>query len=491
MRTARGIAGATRRRFLSMVGAAPFAAKSTIDAEIGKAGIDQAFETSRVEIALPTLHPDQVAAYNVEGRFLALRCGRRWGKTLFDQTIAVNCALGIGMPGGRGGLVGWFAPENRKLSEAYNEMKLALAPATESSNKTDGFIKLLTGGRIDFWSLDDVHAGRSRKYDGVIIDEAAFARPVLMETWERAIKPTLFDRGGWAVVSSNTNGIDPDNFFWRICNEPKHGFMEYHAPTRNNPHLPERDPADSDEAHQAKRDAELRKLIAENPPLVYSQEYEAEFVDWSGVSFFTADSLLRDGKPLEMPTHCDGVFAVIDSATKTGKDHDGTAVLYVSYDGLGSNRRVTLLDWDIRQIEGALLIHWLPEVKARLEELSRLCRARAGARPVFIEDKASGMILLQQAARAGLAAVPINSKLTSVGKDERAISVSGHVYRGKVKFAAPAWDKVSVFKGSSRNHLRMQITGFRIGSKDAGRQDDLLDAFCYSVALALGNSEGL
>jgi hypothetical protein len=44
MRTARVIVGATRRRFLSIVGAAPIAAKTAIDAEIGKAaglgGID-------------------------------------------------------------------------------------------------------------------------------------------------------------------------------------------------------------------------------------------------------------------------------------------------------------------------------------------------------------------------------------------------------------------------------------------------------------------
>jgi hypothetical protein len=35
-----------------------------------------------------------------------------------------------------------------------------------------------------------------------------------------------------------------------------------------------------------------------------------------------------------------------------------------------------------------------------------------------------------------------------------------------------------------------QIEGFRVGDKNGDREDDLLDTFCYGVAIALGNSEG-
>ena len=43
----------------------------------------------------------------------------------------------------------------------------------------------------------------------------------------------------------------------------------------------------------------------------------------------------------------------------------------------------------------------------------------------MIEDKNSGTILLQQALRRGMPAQAIDSKLTAVGKDERALNVSG------------------------------------------------------------------
>jgi hypothetical protein len=106
------------------------------------------------------------------------------------------------------------------------------------------------------------------------------------------------------------------------------------------------------------------------------------------------------------------------------------------------------------------------------------------------EDKNSGTILLQQARRREMRAYPIESKLTAMGKDERAISVSGYVHRGLVKYTEHAFNKTFVYKRHARNHLLDQIESFRVGDKNSDREDDLLDSFCYGVAIALGNSEG-
>jgi hypothetical protein len=151
---------------------------------------------------------------------------------------------------------------------------------------------------------------------------------------------------------------------------------------------------------------------------------------------------------------------------------------------------LTILDWDIVQIEGAFLETWLPSVFQQLEELARLCRARYGTAGAWIEDKNSGTILLQQALNRGLRVHDIESKLTALGKDERAISVSGYVHRGDVKYSEHAFNKTVVYKQKSLNHLVDQIERFRIGDKDQRREDDLLDTFCYGIALALGNREG-
>lgn len=434
---------------------------------------------SEIVVRLPTFHPGQVAAFKTvdqntgkRARFLALRCGRRWGKTDFGKVLACDAST-------KGRKVGWFAPDYKIQTEAYHDIVDTLLPVIGTKNRMDGRISTVTGGRIDFWTLENERAGRSRNYDLVLIDEGAFTKPNAIDIWEKSIKPTLLDRAPKTrcVVMSNSNGTDPDNFFWRICNDAAYGFVEYHAPSRQNPYLPA---------------SELDDLKAKSHPLVFAQEYEAEFVDWSGVAFFEEDKLLVDGQPVEYPKICDAVFATIDSASKTGTANDGTAVTFWALaKNTGQKFPLTVLDWDILQIEGALLETWLPTVFQRLEALARECRARSGTLGAFVEDKNSGTILIQQAARRGWPAHAIDSKLTAMGKDERGLSVSGYVYQGLVKFSRHAYDKVVDYKRVSRNHLRSQVLSFRIGDKDAAtRADDLLDTFTYGVAIALGDRGG-
>jgi hypothetical protein len=435
-------------------------------------------------IKLPTFHRAQAKLRAVmhHNRFVVARCGRRWGKNVVGETVAADDAA-------KGLLVAWCAPDNNRLLESYDVMKTMLEPCKKRASHGD-IIETIAGGKIEFWSLQDENACRSRKYHRIIVDEAAFTKPKTIEWWTRAARPTLVDYRGRALVMSNTKGIDPDNFLYTICHEAKYQFVQFHAPSRSNPHLPR------DEVEAFERD---------NEPLVYQQEYLAEFVDWSGAAFFALNKLLLNGAPVEYPARCEAIFTTIDSATKTGSKNDGTGMIHwalirnnypmiVGPDGrLPPRYSLLILDWDLAQIEGSLLEVWLPGVIEMGRDLARVCKAARGYLGAFIEDKSSGMILLQQAARRGLPAIPIDSdltKLVEVGKDERAISVSGYVYREMVKLSKPAFEKVSNYKGTTRNHLRGQVVGFRIGDKDATREDDLADCFMYGIAIALGNEGG-
>ena len=207
----------------------------------------------------------------------------------------------------------------------------------------------------------------------------------------------------------------------------------------------------------------------------------------AGTSFFDINDVLDDGLPVQYPVNCDYVFATMDTAVKTGSKNDGTAVAFWAVNKT-KKHPLMVLDWDILQIEGSLLVAWLPNVSRRLEVLAQACGARMGSAGIYIEDKASGTILLQQALRANMMASPIESKLTSVGKDERAISISGYVKSDMVKMSDHAYNKLTIYKGTSGNHFLMQVFRFQLGVKD--QADDALDTFCYGVAIALGNSEG-
>ena len=396
----------------------------------------------------------------------------------------------------QGEVCAWFAPQHMTSHEVHRDLTKMFEPFLELSSRTPPVIRLPNGGRLDFWSLENSIVGRGRGYQRVVIDEAAFTKDgdnrsedSMMAHWEKGIKPTLFDYGGDALVCSNSAGRNPDNFFYNICTDPQYGFHEFHATTLDNPLLPKRAGNESVEAWLERRTRFHEDLRKDNDPLVYAQEYLAEFVDWSGVAFFSREKLLVDDQPLPLPARCDAVFAVIDTASKTGTDNDATAVTFFGVDHIGRTQ-LSILDWDIVQIEGALLETWLPQVFARLEELARVCRARSGSIGAFIEDKNSGTILLQQALQRQMPARAIDSKLTAMGKDERAISVSGYVHRESVKYTNRAFEKTVIYKRRSRNHLLDQVESFRVGDRDSDREDDLLDTFCYGIALALGNNEG-
>ena len=423
------------------------------------------------ELFLPDFHKGQQDAWDSRGRFTALRAGRRMGKTAMMQAIACRYIA-------EGKNVGWFAPSYKLLSEAYSEITEMIAPIIRSASRMQGVVRATTGGRIDFWSLENERAGRSRKYHVVMLDEVAFAKNNnMMKIWDTAIKPTLLDFVGDCWAGSTPNGIDPDNFFWRICNEPEHEFVDFHAPSAINPYLPAE---------------ELEKLRVTTHPLVFKQEYLAEFIDWGGQAFFSMDKLLHEGQPVHYPPTCDYVLAVMDTAIKGGQEHDGTAIIYFGFDSYSKDPwKLTILDYDVIQVDGALLESWMPSQFELLDQYQKACKARFGSQGIWIEDASTGSILLQQGANKGWQTNKIDSGLTSAGKDERAISVSTYFEQGMIKISQYAYDKLVNFKGATRNHLLSQVTTFRIGDKDAhSRADDLLDCMVYGLAITCGNREG-
>ncbi len=425
-------------------------------------------------ITYTKFHAGQQHIADNRSKRTVLRCGRRFGKTVMIEN------LGSAWAAHDAKRIGWFCPNYKLLIPSYARILRMVRPMVVSASKIDGLIELEGGGGIEFWTLNDPEAGRSRSYDEVIIDEASLAKG-LRDIWEQAIAPTLLDRNGNATMAGTPKGIDDENYFYQACtNKTKTStwaelWKEFHAPTSANPTL--------------NRGA-VESLQQRYPPLVYKQEYLAEFVDWSGDAFFSSTSLTVDGLGVPYPMNCDCVYAVIDSAMKDGSENDGTGVTYF---GLSQHfgHPLTILDWDVIQIKSDLLPTWLPSVFDRLEQLAKICKARRGSIGAFIEDKASGITLNQHSARMGWPAQPISGDITAIGKDGRAINASGPVHRGEVKMSVYAYDKVTEYKGMTRNHLLSQVCSYRIGDKDAAkRSDDLLDTFTYGVIIGLNGAEG-
>jgi hypothetical protein len=203
----------------------------------------------------------------------------------------------------------------------------------------------------------------------------------------------------------------------------------------------------------------------------------------------TAAMPRSEWRPPAMPTVCDAVFAVADTASKTEKKHDGTGVTFFAYTKYPTPGLVAI-GWEYTKIEASMLTHWMPNILARGEQLAKQCGARNGWTFCWVEDKDSGVALIQHAARNQWRVKAIPSEITAMGKDGRALSVSGYINLGLFKIAEPAFSYTCLFNGRSRNHLFHQLTNYRMKMGTPDDEDEMFDTACYGVALAFGNKKG-
>jgi hypothetical protein len=415
-------------------------------------------------ITLPdgALHPGQIEALRViqANRFVAIRAGRRFGKSSLCSALSADIAL-------LGGMAGLFAPIYKLASPLFDTLAATLAPVIATSNRSFGELRLVGGGGCDVWSLEHSRAGRGRRYGLCVIDEASFGTPELTSTWNASIRPTLADSMGSAIVASTPAGIAEDNFFWLVCCESSFGFKQFVAPTLSNPHIPRE---------------EIEALRKQHNVLIFSQEFEAEFVNLSGTGLFDVAAMLNAGEPWEEPKKFDLVFAALDSGIKGGQAHDASAIIYFGFNKYIQPLGLFVLDWQAVELGAGDLELWFANCGRRLAEYAE--RSRSHPNCIYIENAGLGEMLLAKSRALGVAADEIPSTLVSRGKDLRALGAERYINGGQVRLTKAACDQLSKLKGVNRNHLLAQTANFRVADKEAWkRSDDLIDCLVYGALL--------
>lgn len=255
----------------------------------------------RETVTLPQLHSNQVKIKQEADRFNAVDCGRRWGKTVLAIDLISETSIN-GYP------AGYFAPTYKLLEGTFKDTIKALNPIV--SRKHDNqFIELVTGGVIDFWSLDNKYAGRSRKYKRVIVDEAAFVKD-LAEVWNNSIRPSLTDMIGDGWMMSTPRGKNDFYKFYHKGQSGEERWKSWQMPTHTNPYI------NKQELEDAKRDL---------PEAAYNQEYLALFSD-NAANPFGIEHINRAIAPLSgRPPILFGVDLAksVDWTVVVGLDQDG------------------------------------------------------------------------------------------------------------------------------------------------------------------------
>ena len=142
-------------------------------------------------MTLPKLHSAQLQIKSQRKRFNVIDCGRRFGKNIMLQDGAVTTALFEKLP------VGWGAPTYKMLLDDWKSLANTLAPVTTRRSEQEKQLQLISGGTIEFFSLDGPDAIRGKKFKRFIVNEAAFV-PNLLDIFNLVIRPTLIDYQGEA-----------------------------------------------------------------------------------------------------------------------------------------------------------------------------------------------------------------------------------------------------------------------------------------------------
>lgn len=317
-------------------------------------------------LTLPRLHDGQRQLKQERQRYNVASWGRRSGKTTLGKDLCIEPDV-LAYP------VAWYAPSYKDMLEVWREMRQLLQPITKRANATERRIENIAGGVLEFWSADNVNAGRGRKYKRIIFDECAFV-PHLMDLWNFTARPTLVDFAGDAYFFSTPKGRNGFWQLWQLGQDDGMGdWASWQFPTSINPIIPQ---------------SEIDAMRATLPERVYAQEINAAFLDDAGGVFrnvMACATSVAEYEPRGDRTYIIGA--------DWGKHNDFTVFTVLD----AQARRMVAMD-RFNQIDYTLQV-------GRLEALAQRYRATA----IIAERNSMGEPLVEQLQRAGLPVMPFTT----------------------------------------------------------------------------------
>lgn len=146
--------------------------------------------------------PHQDALHHALKRFNVVVAHRRFGKTVWVINEIIERSLQCNLPRPR---YAYLAPLHRQAKQVawdYAKHYVREIPGMKP-NEAELRIDFMGERRISLYGADNPDALRGIYLDGVVLDEPAQMRP---RVWSEIIRPTLADRGGWAIFIGTPKG---------------------------------------------------------------------------------------------------------------------------------------------------------------------------------------------------------------------------------------------------------------------------------------------
>jgi len=392
--------------------------------------------TATPTIRLAELHAAQEQIKAERRRFNVVALGRRAGKSKLAQDLLIDCAL-------ERRPAAYFSPTYKLLEEAWRELKAVLVEVIKDKSEQEHRLELLTGGTIEFWSMDTGDPARGRRFAIAVLDEAAMV-PRLADVWSQAIRPTLSDFQGAGWFMSTPRGL---NDFYALYIRGQDPFelewQSWQMPTSVNPYIAPR---------------EIEAARRELPERVFAQEYEAQFLSLEGAGVFRgvdAVSRLEPAPPRPGHTYVLGV--------DWGRSNDFTAisVLDASLNEQVALDRFTQIDYEF---QSERLHRWAELYHPR----AIVAEANSMGGPL-VERLQSGYARLIGSPRAALPVIPWQA--TNATKAAAIQSLSLAIEQGQVTLLD---DAVQVGELLAYEATRLPSGILRYGAPEGAHDDTVI-----------------
>lgn len=325
--------GSGNRRAVPDFSAGLAEALAQLEAKTG-AGTESQSQKWLSMVDLPKLHPAQQKMIAEARRYNVAVCGRRFGKTFMSAEVLLN---GRNKKGAVHGFpVAFYAPTYQTMLETWRTFCTLLKPLIQKKSEQDKRIDLITGGVVEFWSLDNPDAGRGRKYSVICVDEAAMIKR-LEEAVTQNIMPLLLDYQGEAWFVSTPKGRNYFETLFQRGNPAnpaqEDDWMSWQLPTWENPYISKDD---------------VEKMRQTMPRLAFLQEIEAQFLSFAG-TFVKAEHIQVGSPPSNLK-----LYQGVDLAISMKENADYTAIVTVGVDD--ETGKVWIVDAERRRVgfRGAL-----------------------------------------------------------------------------------------------------------------------------------------
>ena len=329
-------------------------------------------------LRLPRLRRDQWEIVRHPAKRKTLAMGRRWGKSVLAQCVAIPAAAA-------GAKVAWCVPNYKNGRPLWRVIERVLGPLVKAGfctiNRSERTVEFANGGFLALYSMDNPDSIRGEWFHLVVVDEAGM---VSEEAWTDCIQPTLADANGDCILISTPKGR---NWFWKeyvagtkAALAGRDDTASWTAPTSANP---------NPNIQEAARLAKERV-----PQRTYQQEWLAAFLEDGGTVFRQIADRVKAPNPVAPRA---GIFVIgVDWGRET--DYTVATVMDAESGDVVDKDRFNQIGWSFQ--------------RARIATLAR----RWDAAVILVEENSIGAPNLEQLQIEGWPALGFNTNAATKPK---------------------------------------------------------------------------